>query len=239
MAGDDDADDGDDIFIETDEPSTVAAIQRAQPEFEFDDIAPAKPAAAALAAAPLTAAVAAAIEAMPAAAPAPAPAVTAAPVQKTPADIAAEVISDVQPTPSTGTGESVVTPSGEVVPAVVVTDEAVEPVIVPAPEPVEPEPVTEVVVDRLAGSEDTSSIANTLPGEIAEPNADASTEVEPASTAAASTDEEPAEAAASQSPVEELPRTAGLFDNVPQPMAPGPADAAAKAAEHEGGERRA
>ncbi|MFC5577956.1 ribonuclease E/G [Lysobacter niabensis] len=237
MAGDDDADDGDDYLVEADEPSTVAAIQRAQPEFEFDDIAPAKPAPAALAAAPLTAAVAAAIDAMPAAAPA--PAVAAAPAQKTPADVAAEVISDVEPTPSVGTGESVVTPAGEVVPAVVVTEQAVEPVIVPAPEPVEPEPVTEVVVDRLAGSsEDASSIANTLPGEIAEPNADASTEVEPASTAA-STDEEPADAAASQSPVEELPRTAGLFDNVPQPMAPGPADAAAKATEHDGGERRA
>jgi ribonuclease E len=40
-------------------------------------------------------------------------------------------------------------------------------------------------------------------------------------------------------PVDELPRTAGLFDDVPQPVAPAPADAAAKAAEQENGEQRA
>jgi hypothetical protein len=53
-------------------------------------------------------------------------------------------------------------------------------------------------------------------------------------------DEEPASAATSQLPVDEQPRTAGLFDNVPQPVAPAPADAAAKAAEQqENGEQRA
>jgi ribonuclease E len=238
MSGDDDADDFDDSVIDTDEPSTVAAIQRTQPEFEFDDIAPAKPAPAGLAAAPLAAAVTTAIDALPVASSA--PIVTAAPVQKTPADVAAEVISHVEPDPNVSTTESVVTPAGDVMPAVVVTDEAVESTIVPEPEPVEPEPVTDVVVDRLTGSsEDASSVTNTLPGEIAEPSADMSTEVEPASTAAASIDEEPAAAAAEQSPLEELPRTAGLFDNVPQPTAPTPADAAAKAAEQDSGEQRA
>lgn len=235
MAGE--YDDGDDIAGDADEPSATAAIQRAQPEFEFDDIAPAKPASGAPAAAPLTAAAAAAIETLPAAPPA--PAVTAAPVHKTPADVAAEVISDGQPDPFAGSSESVVTPAGEVVPAVVVTDEAVEPVVVPAPEPVEPEPVTNVVVDRFAATpEDAASITDTLPGDSDDASAEVSTEVEPALTAPVSIEEDAA-AAASQVPEEELPRTAGLFDDMPQPIAPTPADTAAKAVEQDSGERGA
>ena len=230
MAGDD-ADEGDEIAIDGDEPSEVAPIQRSQPEFEFDDVTPAKPVSGALVASPLAAAVATAIDTLP---------VVAAPARQTPADTAAEAVSEVQSNrPADEATDSVVTPSGEIAPAVVIRDKVIEPEVVPAPEPVLPEPVADIVVDRLAETMDESApVANTLPGETGQVHANVSAEVEPASTAAVSIDEEPASTAASQLPVEELPRTAGLFDDVPQPVAPAPADAAAKAAEQDGDEHR-
>jgi ribonuclease E len=239
MAGDDfdaDADDGDDIAVDGDETAPVTPVDRAQPEFEFDDIAPAKVAQAALAAAPLAVAVASAIDALPVAA-----TVNAAPAQKTPADSAAEAISDAQPTLQAGAaGEPVESPAVDAQPAVVVRDEAVEPVVVPAPEPVEPEIVNDIVVDvfESTDTDDASAVTNTLPGDSGHVVANVSAEVEPASTPALGIDEDQSAGAASQLPVEELPRTAGLFDDVPQPIAPPPADAAARAIEQEGGEQR-
>ncbi|WP_310053827.1 ribonuclease E [Agrilutibacter niabensis] len=254
MAGDDfDADDGDDIAADGEEPTPVTSVDRAQPEFEFDDIAPAKPAQtaqtqtaqtqtaqtqtaqtqtaqtqAALAVAPLAVAVAHAIDALP-----------AAPAQKTPADSAAEAISEAQPTlQAGGTGGTVEGPAGAGQPAVVVHDEVVEPVIVPTPESVEPEIVTDTVVDVVESTDDASAVTNTLPGDSGHVVANVSAEVEPASTPAVGIDEDESAAAASQLPVEELPRTAGLFDDVPQPIAPPPADAAARAIEQESGEQR-
>jgi ribonuclease E len=228
--GDDNDAEGDDLAIDGDEPATVAPVQRSQPEFDFDDIGPV---------APLAAAVASALETTASAPASAAPAIAAAPAQKTPADIAAEVISEVQPNSSeTDATETVVTPSGEVAPAVVVQDEPVAPEVVPLPEPVQPEPVANIVVDPETQAGENNLAVNTLPGETA--SADVSAEVEPASTSAVTVDEEPATAATSQLPVDEQPRTAGLFDNVPQPVAPAPADAAAKAAEQqENGEQRA
>jgi len=219
--------DTEDLAFDGDEAPT-APVLRTQPEFEFDDIASAAP--------PATAAA----PSEPVAASAPSNASTDAPAQKTPADVAAEVISEVQPTPSVSDAdERIVTSSGEIEPAAVVNNEAVEAVIVPTPEPVEPEPVTEVIVDRLEQVTDDSEIANALPGEAGHTAAEVSAEVEPAATAAVSIDEEPAAAATSQLPVEELPRTAGLFDDVPQPVAPAPADAATKGAEQDNnGEQR-
>jgi ribonuclease E len=237
MHGDDaDAEDGDEPFAEFDEAASPAQGPRAQPEFEFDDVAPAKAKPAPLAAAPLAAAVATAIEALPATA----PAQSAASARKTPADVAAEVISDVQPTPAIGEAtDSVVTPSGRVEPAVVVNEQAIEPAIVPAPEPVEPETITDIVIDIDETSGDSSALTNTLPGDSGHVVANVSAEVEPATTAAVGIDEEPAATASSQLPVEELPRTAGLFDDVPQPISPSPADAATKGAGQDNGEQRA
>ena len=239
LGDDGDTGEGDDLAIDGDEPATVAPVQRSQPEFDFDDIVPV---------APLAAAVASALETT-AAAPTPtAPAVPvspAVPAQKTPADIAAEVIGEVQPNPAvTDAIETLVTTEGEVAPAVVVEDVPVAPEVVPLPEPVQPEPVAEIVlepdaIDPEAQSGASNPAVNTLPGETASAHAGVSAEVEPASTPATNVDEEPATAAASQLPVDELPRTAGLFDAVPQPAAPAPADAAAKAAEQENGEQRA
>jgi len=220
----------DDLAIDGDEPATVAPVQRSQPEFDFDDIGPV---------APLAAAVASALENT--ASTAPTAPVSAAPAQKTPADIAAEVIGEVQPNAagSEATG-TVVTPSGEVAPAVVVQDEPVAAEVVPMPEPVQQETVAEIVIDPETEAGETNAGVNTLPGETAYATAGTvSAEVEPASTPAVNIDEEPGAAAASQLPVDELPRTAGLFDDVPQPVAPAPADAAAKAAEQDNGEQRA
>lgn len=237
MAGDDaDTDDGDEN-AEGSMPASGASIQRGQPEFEFDDIAPAP-------------APSPAPDLLPAAVPAPAAATAidavgessvagfSAPDNKTPADIAAEVIGEVQPTAAIDEAtDSVVTTSGEIAPAVAVDEEAVEPVVVPAPEPVGPEVVGEVVVDPLTETADDSSpLANSLHGGH---SAGVSAEVEPASTALVSIDEESAAAANSQLPASELPRTAGLFDDVPQPAAPSPADAAANAAEPDNDEQRA
>ncbi|GAB3094789.1 ribonuclease E [Lysobacter terrae] len=226
-AGEDfDTDEGEDILLETAEPERTAP-PRTQPEFEFDDIAP-----------PVSApAVAAASHSVPAThASETSPAMTAAPAQKTPADIAAEVISDVQPNPATSEAtDSVVTPTGYVEPAVVVNEEKIEASLVPEPEPVEPESLNDIVIDIDESPDDT----NTLHGESHHGSAVVSAEVEPASTAAVGIDEEPASAATSQLPTEELPRTAGLFDDVPQPMAPAPADAAAKVAgQEDNGEQR-
>jgi ribonuclease E len=166
--------------------------------------------------------------------------IATAPAGKTPADIAAEVIGEVQPNPpAAAANETVVTPSGEVAAAVVVQDEPVAPEIVPLPEPVQAEPVAEIIIDPETQDEERNPSVNTLPGETAYANAGVSAEVEPASTPAVNVDEEPAAAATSQLPADELPRTAGLFDDVPQPVAPSPADAAAKAAEQENGEQRA
>ncbi|KQY52381.1 ribonuclease E [Lysobacter sp. Root494] len=232
--GDDNDAEGDELTIDGDEPTTVAPVQRSQPEFDFDDIGPV---------APLAAAVASALETT-ATAPTPStpaePVVAAAPAQKTPADIAAEVIGEVQPNPSaTDATETVAMPAGEITPAVVVQDEPVAAEVVPLPEPVEPEPVADIVIDPQKQAGESDPAVNTLPGEMASANTGVSAEVEPASTPAVNVDEEPAAAAASQLPVDELPRTAGLFDAVPQPVAPTPADAAAKAAEQENGEQRA
>ncbi|WP_460728402.1 ribonuclease E [Lysobacter rhizosphaerae] len=241
MAGDDfDADDGDEFAADGEEPTPVASVDRAQPEFEFDDIAPAKPAKptqtaqtqtqtqATLAVAPLAVAVAHAIDALP-----------AAPAQKTPADSAAEAISEAPPTmQASGTGGTGEVPTGAGQPAVVVRDEVVEPVVVPTPESVEPEIVTDTVVDVVESTDDASAVTNTLPGDSGHVVANVSAEVEPASTPALGIDEDESAGAASQLPVEELPRTAGLFDDVPQPIAPPPADAAARAIEQEGGEQR-
>jgi len=231
LGDDTDADEADELVMEGDEPATVAPVQRSQPEFDFDDIGPV---------APLAAAVASALE-TPATAPKPvAPVMSAAPTQKTPADIAAEVIGEVQPNPdATDATETVATPSGEIAPAVVVQDEPVEPEVVPLPEPVQPEPVADIVIDPDTQAGENNPAVNTLPGETTYSNAGVSAEVEPASTAAVDVDEGPAAAATSQLPDDELPRTAGLFDAVPQPVAPAPADAAAKAAEQENGEQRA
>lgn len=229
--GDDADDEAEELMIDGDEPSSVAPIQRTQPEFDFDDITPV---------APLSAAVASALETV-AASPA-APVEVAVPVQKTPADAAAGVIDEVQANASSSDiSQAVEKPSDDVAPAVIVQDEAVEPVIVPSPEPVEPEPVTDVVVDAVdtASDERGNEAVNTLPGETSYVSANVSAEVEPASTAAASIDEEAGAAMNSQLPVEELPRTAGLFDDVPQPITPSPADAAANSAEQENGGQRA
>lgn len=224
--GDDNDAEADDLGIDGDEPAGVAPVQRSQPEFDFDDIGPVAPLAAAVTSALETAATA----------PTPptpvAPVVDAAPAQKTPADIAAEVISEVQPNPLAT--ETVVTPVGEIAPAVVVQDEPVALEVVPLPEPVQPEPVADIVIDSEIQAGESNPAVNTLLGELAS----ASSEVEPAMTPTVSVDEEPA-AAASQLSVDELPRTAGLFDDVPQPVAPAPADAAAKAAEQDNGEQHA
>jgi len=229
LMGDDDTDVDDLAFDGDGDEAPASPVLRTQPEFEFDDIASATPPAAPVA--PSAEPVAVSVSSS---------ASTNAPAQKTPADIAAEVISEVQPTPSVSdTDERIVTSTGEIEPAVVVSNETVEATIVPTPEPVEPEPVAEVIVDQLEQTTDDSEIANALPGEDSHAAAEVSAEVEPASTAAISIDEEPATAATSQLPVEELPRTAGLFDDVPQPIAPAPADAAAKGAEQENGEQRA
>ena len=101
----------------------------------------------------------------------------------TPADIAAEIIGEVQPNSSeTDATETVVTPSGEVAPAVVVQDEPVAPEVVPLPEPVQPEPVANIVVDPETQAGESNPAVNTLPGETARVSA----EVEPASTSGGS-----------------------------------------------------
>jgi ribonuclease E len=226
-------DDGDDISIDGDEPATVAPIQRTQPEFDFDDIAPL---------APLSAAVATALETLPATPAAPTSVAAVATPQKTPADMAADAIDDVQPNASINeVSESVVTPSGEIAPGVVVNDETVETTVVPAPEPVEPEPVTDTVVDTLIGTADSdSSAVNTLPGETPTDQVLASTEVEPASGPFANIDAEPAAVdGLAENQAEELPRTAGLFDDIAQPAAPAPADAATTPAEQQNDGQRA
>src|SRR5207342_2948208 len=136
-----------------------------------------------------------------------------------------------------GTGGTGEVPAGGQ-PAVVVRDEVVEPVVVPTPESVEPEIVTDTVVDVVESTDDASAVTNTLPGDSGHVVANVSAEVEPASTPAVGIDEDASAGAASQLPVEELPRTAGLFDDVPQPIAPPPADDAARAIEQENGEQR-
>jgi hypothetical protein len=104
---------------------------------------------------------------------------------------------------------------------------------------VEPETITDIVIDIDETSGDSSALTNTLPGDSGHVVANVSAEVEPATTAAVGIDEEPAATASSQLPVEELPRTAGLFDDVPQPISPSPADAATKGAGQDNGEQRA
>jgi ribonuclease E len=120
-----------------------------------------------------------------------------------------------------------------------VSEEPVEAAVVAAPEPIEPEPVNEVVIDKFgAESADSAPVANALPSsevEGAEPLV--STEVEPASAAPAAIDEPPAAAAAAvESSSEDLPRTAGLFDHVPHPVAPEASEAAAQAKQDQEGE---
>jgi ribonuclease E len=228
-------DEAEELSIDGDEPATPAPVQRSQPEFDFDDIAPAP---GTLTAAPLAAAVTAAIDAMPVEVTPAASAATLSPettavAQKTPADVAAEIIGEVQPTPSISEAtETVVTPSGEIEPAMVVNNEPVEETVVPTPEPVEPASVNEVVVDKIvAGESDATAVANSLPDDSDALASEASTEIEPASSEPAAIDEQPT--AAAEVAADEPPRTAGLFDNVPHPAAPEPVDVPSDAVKHD------
>ncbi|QSX77757.1 Rne/Rng family ribonuclease [Agrilutibacter solisilvae] len=74
----------------------------------------------------------------------------------------------------------------------------------------------ETSVDKVAAAADAAAVVNTMPADVASSTAPASSEVEPALTAPTPIDETPADDVA----VESAPRTAGLFDSLPDNAAP-------------------
>jgi len=206
--------DEDEVFDGDEKPAAPLA-HRSQPEFDFDDEAPAAKVSTATAAAPAVVAAVAAAEVMQAVSPA-TPAVEADEVlqqaQPTPADAAAQAVAhvaadtyepaEVAPTVGTGTVIDPVEPVAVVAPEVV-EPSAAEPTVVSTPE----------AVDEIAIEDSTA-----VPTEDVEAAPAAPTDIEPVASSPAEVDVTPAPAPA-PSP-DAIPRTAGLFDPIPQAVEP-------------------
>ncbi|RPE81738.1 Rne/Rng family ribonuclease [Vulcaniibacterium tengchongense] len=233
--------DGEDEAEET--PAVTAAARRSQPEFDFDDEAVASPAAAG-APAPATAASAPATVSAPSAVAAAAVAASTAAAERIDAEPAPESAPQAEPmaaqtpepsapaaprqdeTPAPRTDAE---PVAEPEPATVVEETPVEPTEVPEPAVVEPPVVVTPEPVEPAKPEVT------VPRPPAEAAAEAGNgEAAPVAAEPAPQAPEPGETVAEPTrraePGPDLPRTASLFDGLPEPAAPAPAEAAAETA---------
>ncbi|HEY0660620.1 MAG TPA: Rne/Rng family ribonuclease [Lysobacter sp.] len=206
-----------DEAFEGDEKPAAALAHRSQPEFDFDDEAPVAKVPTATAAAPAVVAAVAAAEVMQTVPPA-IPVVEAHEVpqaEPTPADAAAQAVAHVSEYEPAGVAQAAETSAviAPVEPGAFATPEAAEPAVA-TPEVVEPIVVsTPEAVDEVA-IEDSIVV----PTENIEAAPAAPTDIEPVSSSPAEVDVTPVPAP-TPSP-DAMPRTAGLFDPIPQAIEP-------------------
>ncbi|MFD0738215.1 Rne/Rng family ribonuclease [Lysobacter koreensis] len=233
---------GDDDLMAGDEEASPAAASRSQPEFDFDDEAPAPqaPAAAgvtpaAIAAGQVVAAAQVATAAPVEAAPVEAPPAEAASIETAPAEAAAIAVAGIAP------NEPEINEPEIIAEVAVVEDTVASPLVVPTPEVVEdtvatPEEIAEVIVPPAA---DVAAAEPAKPAPL-EPAATPTAAFEPVPAAPAEAIDATPASPVAPSPDPLMPRTAGLFDAVPHTRVPESTEAlpAAPSDPADGEERR-